>query len=49
MPHDRDARVVLDVADEAVAPTWDDQVDVLVQLKECGDLCSGLDGLDVVG
>ena len=49
MPHDRDASAILDVADEAVAPAWDNEIDVLVKLEQRGHLCSRLDRLDVGG
>ena len=49
MPHDRDASAILDVADEAVAPAWDDEIDVLVELEQRGHLRSRLDRLDVRG
>ena len=45
--HDWDPRVILDVAHEAVTAPRDDEVDVLVELQQCGHLCPGLDGLDV--
>ena len=49
MAHDGDARVVLDVADEAVAAARDDEVDVLVEREQRGDLRARLDRLDVAG
>lgn len=49
MSHDRDAGAVLNIADEAVAASWDDEIDVLVELEQRRHLRSRLDGLDVGG
>lgn len=47
MAHDCDARAVLDVLDERVAPARDHQVDVLVTREQRRDLAARLDRLDV--
>lgn len=47
MTHHWDASVVLDIPYETVAASWDNQVDVLVELQECRDLGSGLYRLNV--
>ena len=45
--HDRYARVVLDISDEGITPSRDDEIDVLVQGKKRGDLRTCLYSLDV--
>ena len=47
MPHHRDARAVLDVLDQRVAPARDDEVDVLVAGEQRRDFAARLDRLDV--
>ena len=45
MPHDGDARGVLNGPYERVTPARDDEVNVPVLCEQCGDLCTCLDSL----
>lgn len=47
MAHDRNARAVLDVLHQRVAPARDHQVDVLVACEQRCDLAARLDRLDI--
>ena len=47
MTHDGDTSAVLYAPHEAVTPSWDHQIDVLVELEESRDFGSCLDGLDI--
>ena len=45
--HDGDPRAVLNAPYEGVAPSWNDQINILVQLQERRDFRPCLDRLDV--
>ena len=47
MPHDWYSRAVLNRLHKAVASARNDQVDVAVEIQQCRNFCSRLDGLDI--
>jgi hypothetical protein len=47
MTHNRYPRIILDIFYQGVTSPWDDEVDVLVQIKQGGNFCAGLNGLYV--
>ena len=47
MAHNRYPCTILDVLHQSVAPPWDDEVNVLVEVEQGRYFRTGLDGLDV--
>ena len=47
MSHDRDPRVVLNISNQFIAASRNHQINELIEREQGGNLCSGLDRLDV--